>query len=163
MSAKSVPVELLGRKAVVYVRHASKPQDRPFPDVQHGQIELVTAAKRHGFMNVELIDDDIGRSASGAAERPGFERLVADVCAGTVGAVACVDPSRLTRSVRDWHYLLGLCGLMKTLIIQTDGVYDPSCPDDRLLLGMRATISEWELEVIRSKGGWPYVHGGGRR
>jgi DNA invertase Pin-like site-specific DNA recombinase len=163
MSAKPMPVEHLGRKAVVYVRHANIPQGQLSPDVQHAQRDLVAAARRHGFINIEVIDEDIGHSAGYAGERPGFERLVTDVCAGTVGTVVCSGPSRPARNVRDWHYLLGLRSLMKTRIIQTYGIYDSCCPADRLLLGMIDTISELELEVIRSRRGRPYGCEGGRR
>jgi hypothetical protein len=84
-------------------------------------------------------------------DRPGFERLVASVCAGDVGAVLCLDASRLSRNGRDWHHLLALCGLVQARVIDAEGVYDPCRPNDRLLLGMKGSISEFELSVIRSR------------
>jgi DNA invertase Pin-like site-specific DNA recombinase len=111
----------------------------------------VDVAKRRGFNNVEIIDDDLGRSASGAVERPGFDRLVAALCAGQIGAVLCLDASRLARNGRDWHHLLELCGLVNARVIDLDGVYDPCRPNDRLLLGMKGSISEFELGIIRSR------------
>ena len=98
-----------------------------------------------------MIDDDLGRTASGAVERPGFDRLVAALCAGQVGAVLCLDASRLARNGRDWHHLLELCGLVEARVIDLDGVYDPCRPNDRLLLGMKGSISEFELGIIRSR------------
>ena len=100
---------------------------------------------------IEVIDDDLGRTASGAVERPGFDRLVAALCAGQVGAVLCLDASRLARNGRDWHHLLELCGLVEARVIDLDGVYDPCRPNDRLLLGMKGSISEFELGIIRSR------------
>jgi len=99
---------------------------------------------------VEVIDDDLGRSASGTVARPGFDRLVAWLCAGEVGAVLCFDASRLARNGRDWHHLLELCGLVEARVIDLDGVYDPCRPNDRLLLGMKGSISEFELSVLRA-------------
>jgi excisionase family DNA binding protein len=98
-----------------------------------------------------VIDDDLGRSAGGMVRRPGFERLVAALCAGEIGAVLCFDASRLARNGRDWHHLLELCGLVEARVIDLDGVYDPCRPNDRLLLGMKGSISEFELGVIRAR------------
>jgi DNA invertase Pin-like site-specific DNA recombinase len=118
---------------------------------QRRQYELVEVARRRGFIDIEVIDDDLGRTASGAVERPGFDRLVAALCAGQVGAVLCLDASRLARNGRDWHHLLELCGLVEARVIDLDGVYDPCRPNDRLLLGMKGSISEFELGIIRSR------------
>ena len=118
---------------------------------QRRQYELVEVARRRGFTDIEVIDDDLGRTASGAVERPGFDRLVAALCAGQVGAVLCLDASRLARNGRDWHHLLELCGLVEARVIDLDGVYDPCRPNDRLLLGMKGSISEFELGIIRSR------------
>ena len=86
------------------------------------QYELVGVARQRGFCDNEVIDDDLGRSASGFIARPGFERLVAGLCAGEVGAVLCFDASRLARNGRDWHHLLDLCGLVGARVIDLDGV-----------------------------------------
>ena len=151
MSAEILPAALLKRKAVVYVRQSTQTQVQTNLESKRRQYDLVEVARRHGFVNIELIDDDLGRSASGSVYRPGFERLVASVCAGDVGAVLCFDASRLSRNGRDWHHLLELCGLVQARVIDTDGVYDPCRPNDRLLLGMKGSISEFELSVIRSR------------
>src|SRR3954469_14013779 len=90
------------------------------------QILLTEAARARalGWDAVEVIDDDLGRSGSGIA-RPGFEKLLAAICEGRVGAVVSIEASRLARNGRDWHTLLEFCGLVGTLILDEDGVYDP--------------------------------------
>jgi len=151
MSAETLPDALLSRKAIVYVRQSTQTQVQTNLESQRRQYDLVEVARRHGFANVEVIDDDLGRSASGSMTRPGFDRLVASVCAGDVGAVLCLDASRLSRNGRDWHHLLELCGLVGARVIDVDGIYDPHRPNDRLLLGMKGSISEFELSVIRTR------------
>jgi DNA invertase Pin-like site-specific DNA recombinase len=146
-----LPATVLERKAVVYVRQSTPQQVQSNLEGQHRQYELVEVARRRGFINVEIIDDDLGRSASGSVERSGFDRLVAALCAGQVSAVLCLDASRLARNGRDWHHLLELCGLVEARVIDLDGVYDPCRPNDRLLLGMKGSISEFELGILRSR------------
>ena len=146
-----LPATVLERKAIVYIRQSTPQQVQSNLESQRRQYELVEVARRRGFTEVEVIDDDLGRSASGAVERPGFDRLVAELCAGEVGAVLCLDASRLARNGRDWHHLLELCGLVEARVIDLDGAYDPCRPNDRLLLGMKGSISEFELGIIRSR------------
>ena len=110
MNADALSPTVLSRKAVVYVRQSTQTQVQVHLESQRRQYDLVDEARRHGFRNVEVIDDDLGRSASGTVARPGFEKLVAGLCAGEVGAVLCFDASRLARNGRDWHHLLELCG-----------------------------------------------------
>src|SRR5215218_9369000 len=141
--ADPLPSAVLKRKAVVYVRQSTPAQVETNLESRRRQYELVDVARSRGFRDVEVIDDDLGRSASGMVARPGFERLVAWLRAGEVGAVLCLDASRLARNGRDWHHLLELCGL--------DGVYDPGRPNDRLLLGMKGSISEFELGILRAR------------
>jgi len=136
---------------VVYVRQSTQSQVMTNLESQRRQYDLVEVARQHGFSEVEVIDDDMGRSASGTVARPGFERLVAWLCAGKVGAVLCFDASRLARNGRDWHHLLELCGLVEARVIDQDGIYDPCRPNDRLLLGMKGSISEFELGVLRGR------------
>jgi len=147
----ALPPAILRRKAVVYVRQSTQAQVETNLEGRRRQYELADLARRKGFRTVEVIDDDLGRSASGMVLRPGFERLVAALCAGEVGAVLCFDASRLARNGRDWHHLLELCGLVEARVIDWDGVYDPCRPNDRLLLGMKGSISEFELGVIRAR------------
>ncbi len=146
-----LPELLLKRKAVVYVRQSTQTQVQTNLESQRRQYDLVNEAKQRGFRDIEVIDDDMGRSASGAVARPGFERLVALLCAGEVGAVLCMDASRLARNGRDWHHLLELCGLVEARVIDLDGVSDPCRANDRLLLGMKGSISEFELNVLRTR------------
>ena len=146
-----LPASLLRRKAVVYVRQSTQSQVMTNLESQRRQYDLVEVARQHGFSDVEVIDDDMGRSASGTVARPGFDRLVAWLCAGKVGAVLCFDASRLARNGRDWHHLLELCGLVEARVIDQDGIYDPCRPNDRLLLGMKGSISEFELGVLRAR------------
>src|SRR5512147_2289309 len=149
--ADLLPAAVLKRKAVVYVRQSTQAQVQSNLESQRRQYELVDVARQCGFLDVEIIDDDLGRSASGTVARPGFDRLVAWLCAGKVGAVLCFDASRLARNGRDWHHLLELCGLVEARVIDLDGVYDPCRPNDRLLLGMKGSISEFELGVLRAR------------
>ena len=146
-----LPDSVLNRKAIVYVRQSTPGQVEGNTESGRRQYELVELARHHGFGEVEVFDDDLGRSASGAVERPGFDRLVAQLCAGTVGAVLCLEASRLARNGRDWHHLLELCGLVEARVIDVDGVYNPCLPNDRLLLGMKGTMSEFELGVLRQR------------
>lgn len=121
-----LPASVLHRNAVVYVRQSTPGQVQENVESQRRQYELVELARQHGFVAVDVIDDDLGRSASGAVARPGFDRLVAQLCAGTVGAVLCLEASRLARNGRDWHHLLELCGLVEARVIDLDGIYNPA-------------------------------------
>lgn len=111
--------------------------------------------RRRGFHDIEVIDDDPGRSASGMVARPGFERLVAWLCAGEVGAVLCLYASRLARDSRDWHHLLEFCGLVEARVIDFHGGYDPCRPNDRLLLGMKGSIRDSNLAYCLLA--WPHA------
>ena len=150
-SAEVIPAVVLKRKAVVYVRQSTQSQVMTNLESKRRQYDLVDVARQRGFVDVEITDDDLGRSASGTVARPGFDRLVAWLCAGKVGAVVCFDASRLARNGRDWHHLLELCGLVEARVIDLDGVYNPCRPNDRLLLGMKGSISEFELGVLRAR------------
>jgi DNA invertase Pin-like site-specific DNA recombinase len=142
----------LARAAVVYVRQSTMAQVTGNLESQRRQYDLAGAAEATGFASVTVIDDDLGRSGSGSMERPGFERLVALVCSGSVGAVYCIEASRLARNGRDWHHLIDLCALAGTLVIDPDGAYDPRLVNDRLLLGLKGTMSEYELSLMRQRG-----------
>ncbi|MGX8009789.1 recombinase family protein [Mesorhizobium sp. ORM8.1] len=150
-STDLIPTALLKRKAVVYVRQSTQSQVMTNLESQRRQYDLVDIARQRGFADIEVIDDDLGRSASGTVARPGFDRLVAWLCAGKIGAVLCLDASRLARNGRDWHHLLELCGLVEARVIDHDGIYNPCLPNDRLLLGMKGSISEFELGVLKAR------------
>lgn len=150
MSTKITP-EHLTRGAIVYVRQSTLGQVIEHTESQKRQYALVEAARTHGFVPVTVIDDDLGRSGSGLVERPGFQKLVAQVCGGSIGAVFCIEASRLARNGRDWHHLIDLCALTGTLVVDPDGIYDPRVMNDRLLLGLKGTMSEYELSLLPSK------------
>src|SRR5437870_5676699 len=145
-----ITAEHLGRSAIVYVRQSTAYQVANNLESQRRQYGLVERGRVLGWSDVQVIDDDLGRSGSGIA-RPGFEKLLATICEGRVGAVLSIEASRLARNGRDWHTLLEFCGLVDTLIVDEDGIYDPRQPNDRLLLGMKGTMSEMELSVFRQQ------------
>src|SRR6187397_2569479 len=151
MSAKIV-ADHLARGAVVYVRQSTMTQVLGNLESQKRQYALVEAARATGFAEVTVIDEDLGRSGSGLSLRPGFQRLVAEVCAGAVGAVYCIEASRLARNGRDWHHLVDLCALVGALVVDPDGTYDPRLVNDRLLLGLKGSMSEYELSLLRQRG-----------
>jgi DNA invertase Pin-like site-specific DNA recombinase len=145
-----ISAEHLRRQAVVYVRQSTLDQVQHNLESQRRQYGLVDRARTLGWQEVTVIDDDLGRSGGGV-HRPGFERLLAVLCDGTVGAVLCIEASRLARNGRDWHTLLEFCRLVDALIIDEDGIYDARQPNDRLLLGMKGTLSEMELSTLRQR------------
>lgn len=141
----------LKRRAIVYIRQSSPIQVANNLESQRRQYALADQARQLGFQRVEIIDEDLGRSGSGQVDRPGFARLVAEVCTGSVGAVFCIEASRLARNGRDWHHLIELCGLVRALVVDPDGIYDPGLLNDRLLLGLKGTMSEFELNLLRQR------------
>jgi DNA invertase Pin-like site-specific DNA recombinase len=143
--------EHLERTAYVYVRQSSNQQVRDHREGRERQYALADVARRLKFRQVIVIDDDLGRSGSGLQERPGFARLLTVVCQGEAGAVLALEASRLARNNRDWHHLIDLCGLTATLIIDEDGVYDPRLLNDRLLLGLKGSLAEFELGLLRQR------------
>src|SRR5262245_30006128 len=151
MHPKITP-EHLGRGAVVYIRQSTIGQVAEHSESQRRQYALADSARAYGFASVTVIDDDLGRSGSGLVERPGFQKLVASVCTGSIGAVFCIEASRLARNGRDWHHLIDLCALVGALVIDPDGTYDPRLVNDRLLLGLKGTMSEYELSLLRQRG-----------
>src|SRR5580700_8746678 len=145
-----ITADHLRRAAYIYVRQSTLDQVQHNHESRRRQYALAGRARQLGWQEVVVLDEDLGRSGSGIA-RPGFERLIAAVGQGRVGAVVSIEASRLARNGRDWHTLLEFCGLVGSLIIDEDGVYDPRQPNDRLLLGMKGTMSEMELSVLRQR------------
>jgi DNA invertase Pin-like site-specific DNA recombinase len=145
-----ITAEHLGRGGFVYIRQSTGDQLLHNPESRRRQYRLADRARQLGWSNVEVIDDDLGRSGGGIS-RPGFERLLAAICEGQVGAVFAIEASRLARNGRDWHTLIEFCGLVGTVIVDEDGIYDPRHPNDRLLLGMKGTMSELELSLFRQR------------
>jgi DNA invertase Pin-like site-specific DNA recombinase len=145
-----ITTEHLTRQAIVYIRQSTADQVAHNLESQRRQYGLADRVRHLGWGDVVVIDDDLGRSGSGVA-RPGFEKLLAAICEGRVGAVVSIEASRLARNGRDWHTLLEFCGLVGTLIIDEEGIYDPRIPNDRLLLGMKGTMSEMEFSILRQR------------
>ena len=145
-----ISAEQLSRSAYVYIRQSTAGQLQHNQESRRRQYALAERAQSLGWSDVVIIDDDLGLSGSGVT-RPGFERLLAAICCGTVGAVVAIEASRLARNGRDWHTLLEFCALVDTLIVDEDGIYDPRSVNDRLLLGMKGTLSEMELSLLRQR------------
>jgi DNA invertase Pin-like site-specific DNA recombinase len=141
------------RLAVVYVRQSTLQQIERHQESTRLQYGLVERALELGWVRsqVQVIDDDLGKSGRTAEGRLGFQRLVSEVSLNHVGMVLGIEMSRLARSCRDWYQLLEVCGLFGTLIGDLDGIYDPSDYNDRLLLGLKGTMSEAELHVLKQR------------
>ncbi|CAN5362249.1 recombinase family protein [soil metagenome] len=143
----------LRRDAVVYVRQSTLQQVRGNRESTVRQYALVERAKALGWPagRVQTIDDDQGRSGAHADHREGFKKLLAEIGAGQVGVVLALEASRLARSSVDWHRLVEICVVTQTLLADESAVYDPRNPNDRLLLGVKGTLSEAELMTIRGR------------
>jgi DNA invertase Pin-like site-specific DNA recombinase len=140
----------LARRACVYVRQSTPGQVQNNLESQRRQYALVDRARSLGWQDIDVIDDDLGVSGSGT-HRPGFERLLRALCDGRVGAVFSIEASRLARNGRDWHTLLEFCSVVGALLVDAEAVYDPRLTNDRLLLGMKGTISEMEVASFRER------------
>lgn len=141
------------RLAVVYVRQSTVQQVLEHQESTRLQYGLVSRAEALGWATerVLVIDDDLGKSGASAQNRAGFQRLVSEVSLDHVGIIFGVEMSRLARSNKDWHQLLELCALFHTLIADLDGIYDPAQYNDRLLLGLKGTMSEAELHILKQR------------
>ncbi|MGO9511552.1 MAG: recombinase family protein [Mycobacterium sp.] len=153
MSESKVTHGHLHRAAVVYVRQSTMAQIVRNRESTTRQYELVTRAVELGWprAGVRVIDEDLGLSGASATGRSGFAELAAQVGLGAVGIVLALEVSRLARNNSDWYRLLDLAGMTDTLIADTDGVYHPGLFNDRMLLGMKGTMSEAELHILRAR------------
>ncbi|MEP7366629.1 MAG: recombinase family protein [Acidobacteriota bacterium] len=145
-----ITADHLARRACIYIRQSTPDQVRHNLESQRRQYGLVDRAHALGWRDVDVIDDDLGVSGSGT-RRPGFERLLRALCDGQVGAVFSIEASRLARNGRDWHTLLEFCSVVGALLIDAETAYDPRLTNDRLLLGMKGTISEMEVASFRER------------
>ena len=145
-----ITADHLARRACVYIRQSTPDQVRHNLESQRRQYALVDRARALGWQDVDVIDEDLGVSGSGT-HRPGFERLLRSLCDGQIGTVFSIEASRLARNGRDWHTLLEFCSVVGALLIDAETVYDPRLTNDRLLLGMKGTISEMELASFRER------------
>lgn len=142
----------LGRAAILYIRQSSPHQVQHNEESRRLQYAMRDRLGQLGWRDVAVIDDDLGRSAGGTVERAGFERLVATVSLGDVGAVAAREVSRFARNSRDWQKLMEVCRLVDTLLVDQDAVYNTRQSNDRLLLGLKGTMNEYELDLLRLRG-----------
>src|SRR3974377_1172726 len=141
----------LERKALLYVRQSSAHQvlhNRESSALQYAMRDRLTAL---GWSEIEVIDDDLGRSAAGGVQRAGFERMVAQVCLGKVGAVAAREVSRFARNSRDWQQLIEMCRVVDSVLIDQETIYAPRHGNDRLLLGLKGSLNEYELDLLRQR------------
>src|SRR4051795_13050653 len=150
MSDKIQPHHL-ERKAVLYVRQSSPYQVAHNRESRALQYAMQDRLRALGWSEVEIVDEDLGRSAAGMVARSGFERMVADVCLGKVGAVAALEVSRFARNSRDWQQLVEMCRVVDTLLIDQETVYAPRHGNDRLLLGLKGSLNEYELDLLRQR------------
>jgi DNA invertase Pin-like site-specific DNA recombinase len=150
MSDKIQP-QHLGRKAVLYVRQSTGYQVAHNLESQRLQYGMEQRLRSLGWQDIEVIDEDLGRSAAGDTPRAGFERMVADVCLGKVGAVAAREVSRFARNSREWQQLIEVCRVVGTLLVDLDTVYEPRQSNDRLLLGLKGSLNEYELDLLRQR------------
>jgi len=143
----------LDRLAMVYVRQSTQHQVLEHRESTARQYALTDRAKELGWLpdRVEIIDDDQGISGSSIVGREGFQRLLAEIAADRVGIVLGLEMSRFARSCKDWHTLLELCAIYRTLLADADGLYDPANHNDRLLLGLKGTMSEAELHILKTR------------
>jgi len=151
MSNVEIRNEHLCRTAYVYIRQSTQYQKEHNLESQRRQYQLVEKASALGFKDVQVIDEDLGLSGGVGSERSGFKKLVAEVSLNRVGIVFGLEVSRFARNNREWYHLLDLCALFDTLIADQDGIYHPGNPNDRMVLGLKGTMSEVELNLIKSR------------
>jgi len=141
----------LGRKAILYVRQSSAYQVHHNLESQRLQYAMQERLHQLGWQEIDVVDEDLGRSAAGMVVRTGFERMVAEVCLGKVGAVAAREVSRFARNSREWQQLVEVCRVVDTILIDLDTVYSPRHSNDRLLLGLKGSLNEYELDLLRQR------------
>jgi hypothetical protein len=138
----------LKRAAIVYVRQSSPEQVRNHGESTRIQIGLRDKAVAFGWRDPVIMLDDLGISAGGFAHRAGFQHMAAEVSLGHIGIILCFEASRLSRNSKDWAQLFEICGHLDTLVADLDQVYDLAFPNDRLILGVKGSVSEYELSLF---------------
>jgi DNA invertase Pin-like site-specific DNA recombinase len=149
--SEKIHAQHLERKAILYVRQSSPYQVVHNMESQKLQYAMETRLRQLGWREIEVVDEDLGRSAAGLVTRAGFERMVAEVCLGKVGAVAAREVSRFARNSRDWRQLVEVCRVVDTVLIDQEMVYAPRLGNDRLLLGLKGSLNEYELDLLRQR------------
>jgi DNA invertase Pin-like site-specific DNA recombinase len=150
MSEKIKPHHL-ERKAILYIRQSSAYQVSNNLESQKLQYGMQERLRQLGWRDIDIVDDDLGRSAAGTVTRAGFERMVAEVCLGQVGAVAAREVSRFARNSREWQRLVEVCRVVDTLLVDQEMIYTPRQSNDRLLLGLKGSLNEYELDLLRQR------------
>src|ERR1700728_1821556 len=151
MTSETIRPHHLERKAILYVRQSSAQQvlhNRESSALQYAMRDRLTAL---GWSQIEVIDDDLGRSAAGTVQRAGLERMVAKVGLGKVGAVCAREVSRFARNSRDWQQLIEMCRVVDTVLVDQETIYAPRQGNDRLLLGLKGSLNEYELDLLRQR------------
>jgi DNA invertase Pin-like site-specific DNA recombinase len=141
----------LSRKAILYVRQSSMMQVQRNQESQVLQYAMRDRLNNFGWKNVEVIDEDLGKSAAGGVDRSSFQRLLSTVCMGGVGVVAAREMSRFARNSREWQHLIEMCRVVDTLLVDQETVYDARRGNDRLLLGLKGSLNEYELDILRMR------------
>jgi DNA invertase Pin-like site-specific DNA recombinase len=149
--SEKIRVQHLERKAMLYVRQSSPYQVTHNLESQKLQYAMQERLRQLGWREIEVVDEDLGRSAAGTVARSGFERMVAEVCLGKVGAVAAREVSRFARNSREWQQLIEVCRVVDTILIDQETVYAPRLSNDRLLLGLKGSLNEYELDLLRQR------------
>jgi DNA invertase Pin-like site-specific DNA recombinase len=149
--SEKITARHLARKAILYVRQSSAYQVSHNLESQKLQYAMQDRLRQLGWREIEVVDDDLGRSAAGTMPRAGFERMVAAVCLGQVGAVAAREVSRFARNSREWQQLVEVCRVVDTVLIDQEMVYAPRQSNDRLLLGLKGSLNEYELDLLRQR------------
>ena len=150
MSDKIRP-QHVARKAMLYVRQSSAYQVIHNLESQRLQYAMQDRLHLLGWRDIDVVDEDLGRSAAGTVTRAGFERMVAEVCLGNVGGVAAREVSRFARNSREWQHLVEVCRVVDTVLIDLEAVYCPRLSNDRLLLGLKGSLNEYELDLLRQR------------
>ena len=148
-----ITAQHMDRQACVYIRQSTSGQVIQHRESQRLQYRLVERAKELGWRQeyIRVIDSDLGTSASGCVDRLGFRQLLSAVCEGKIGAIFSIEVSRLARNGREWHTLLEICAIMRTVLVDQDAIYDLSLSNDRLLLGLKGEMSTMELSLLKER------------
>jgi DNA invertase Pin-like site-specific DNA recombinase len=149
--SEKIKLHHLERQAVLYVRQSSPYQVEHNQESRKLQYAMKGRLGQLGWREIEIVDEDLGRSAAGGVTRSGFERMVAEVCLGKVGAVAAREVSKFARNSREWQQLVEMCRVVDTLLIDHEMVYAPRQSNDRLLLGLKGSLNEYELDLLRQR------------
>jgi DNA invertase Pin-like site-specific DNA recombinase len=150
MSDKITPRHV-ERKAMLYVRQSTAYQVNHNLESQRLQYAMQDRLHQLGWRDIEVVDEDLGRSAAGTVMRAGFERMVAEVCMGQIGGVAAREVSRFARNSREWQHLVEVCRVVDTVLVDLEAVYNPRLSNDRLLLGLKGSLNEYELDLLRQR------------